>query len=433
MRGYSTLVCALILSLGPALMWPIAASGQFRANERLNRQRGLYQDQVALIHGDDGPTNRLLWLPNGEIVTVARTEVQPTERRFVPLTGEQMLQSLRQEPALAKMNATVTNHYVFVHNTSEPFATATRRIMESMIPGIVVHIRAMKVPVHPPPTPLVVVMFRTERQYQAYQKIPPGVVAYYEPIRNRVVMCEEVKGSVSQRLAFQQQISTIAHEGVHQILHNIGVQQRLSAWPAWLNEGLAEYFAPTTFGKRLTWKGAGQVNDWRMYELERFLKSGADAGELVGDTVIAHRLTSTGYATAWGLTHFLSKHERDGFHEMIREYSQLGPLEGAEDVARGIAPSQRATFAQHIGGDFAALERRIVKHLRTLPYQDPFAMEPHFAAFAQSPQGREADIFHTRGDAQRWCDRKAMTGVETVVRQFRTRAEAEAYASRWLK
>ena len=92
-------------------------------------------------------------------------------------------------------------------------------------------------------------------------------------------MYEQSKlAEVRPDLAVQQAISTIAHEGVHQILHNIGVQQRLSVWPMWLSEGLAEFFAPTTIGARLKWKGAGQVNDLRMFELEQYLKSNAAEG-----------------------------------------------------------------------------------------------------------------------------------------------------------
>ena len=108
-------------------------------------------------------------------------------------------------------------------------------------------------------------MFRTEAQFQRYRRMPPGVVAYYDTLSNHIVMYEESRlFRTAPELAIQQAISTIAHEGAHQILHNIGVQARLSKWPMWLTEGLAEYFAPTTFGRRMQWKGAGQVNDLRI-------------------------------------------------------------------------------------------------------------------------------------------------------------------------
>ena len=85
---------------------------------------------------------------------------------------------------------------------------------------------------------MVAIMFRNERDYQAYKRMPDGIVAYYEPVSNRIVMYEEATvAAVKPELAIQQALSTIAHEGAHQILHNIGVQKRLSVWPMWIMSG----------------------------------------------------------------------------------------------------------------------------------------------------------------------------------------------------
>ena len=103
--------------------------------------------------------------------------------------------------------------------------------------------------------------------------MPAGVVAYYSNVSNHVVMYE--RGKLNQMLpllADQQAAATIAHEGIHQILHSIGVQQRLAHWPIWISEGLAEYFAPTSTDERSRWKRVGKVNDMRMFELDRYLK-----------------------------------------------------------------------------------------------------------------------------------------------------------------
>ena len=54
-------------------------------------------------------------------------------------------------------------------------------------------------------------------------------MAYYDVLSNRIVMYEETAlWKIKPDLALQQALATIAHEGRHQILHNIGVQQRLS-------------------------------------------------------------------------------------------------------------------------------------------------------------------------------------------------------------
>src|SRR5256714_5441524 len=119
-------------------------------------------------------------------------------------------------------------------------------------------------------------MFKSEDEFRRYRRMPPGVVAYYDPLSNRVFMYEQSRLlQMRPDLALGQAISTIAHEGVHQILHNIGVQKRMSVWPMWLSEGLAEFFAPTAVDDKLRWKGPGQVNDLRMFELEEDVRGKA--------------------------------------------------------------------------------------------------------------------------------------------------------------
>ena len=128
------------------------------------------------------------------------------------------------------------------------------------------------------------------------------MIAYYHTLTNRVVMHEESRlKSLNPELALKQKINTIAHEGVHQLLHNIGVQTRMSAWPMWITEGIAEYLSPTTTGKYMRWKGAGQVNDFRMLELERFLQLNTQSpGDWLTETILASRLDSQGYASRVG-------------------------------------------------------------------------------------------------------------------------------------
>ncbi len=167
----------------------------------------------------------------------------------------------------------------------------------------------------------------------------------------------------------RQAISTIAHEGAHQILHNIGVQQRMSHWPMWLCEGLAEYFAPTTTDSRLSWKGAGQLNELRLYQLDQYLRRRPPQthGDLVADTVEAAQLTATGYATAWALTHYLVQKQAPRFFGFLQEVSRIGPFEGAHRADKhGHIAENRAMFVKYFGKDMDALEDQIVLHLQKL-------------------------------------------------------------------
>ena len=207
---------------------------------------------VGKLYAQIGATGVIL-LPDGQLVGRTSKERVETERKFVPATLEQLASEL-PTGSLDSFRTKKTRHYVYVYNTSEHFALATSRILESMLKGMVAHARTQQIETSQPAVPLVAIMFRSKEEFQAYRRMPDGVVAYYHTLTNRVVMHEESElANFKPELALQQTISTIAHEGAHQILHNIGVQSRLSAWPLWLSEGLAEYYAPTSVGRRLSW------------------------------------------------------------------------------------------------------------------------------------------------------------------------------------
>lgn len=424
---------------------PGAAS--FPAGETVLTNDGTDRPVVARTYVNIGDENRIVLLPDGQLVSRSVADSPVTVRPFEPTTPDTLLKELSRGE-FREFRGKKTKHYVYFYNTSENFALATSRILESMIPGMMNHAKQQKIDVHEPEVPLVAIMFRTQEEFQRFRRMPAGVVAYYHVATNQIVMYEESDlWRVKPELAIQESISTIAHEGAHQILHNIGVQQRLSRWPMWLSEGLAEYYAPTSFGKNLRWKGAGQVNDMRMFNLELFLK-GRDAdtpsGQMIEHTVAAARLTATGYASAWSLTHFLAKTHKEDFHAYVRDASALRPFAGSVNVsAGGIVPENLKGFQLHFGSDFAKLEAGLVKHLRSLPYTDPFGDWPHYVAAVEVSSGRrprrDANLFHSREMAGKWVadvvqglpdDQRNV--VKHDIRSFPNRLVAEQFARQFL-
>lgn len=382
-------------------------------------------------------------LPDGRIVTHPTRDVAVTERPFVPATPEQIGERLAQGP-LARFRVRNTRHFVFVSNASDEFTTVTARMLETMVPGLLGFAELMKLPASEPELPMPVIVFRTQDEYRQFGRMPPGVIAYYNVLENYVALCEENSlAGVRPELALQLAFSTIAHEGAHQILGNIGVQQRLSRWPMWLSEGLAEYLAPTAPGKKLRWKGAGQINDSRMFELENYLKSrdgdSAD-GQMIEHTVLAGRLTSTGYASAWALVHHLAKNHRPEFQRILAETSRLGPLQGETRIEPpGICRANLVAFTKTMGADLGAIEQKLVAHLKRQPYIDPFADLPHFAAIVTSGNAnrprRESNVFHTREQAEKWSadtlnklPDDVRSAAKALIRPFPNRAAAEAFA-----
>ena len=159
----------------------------------------------------------------------------------------------------------------------------------------------------------------------------------------------------------------------------------------WLSEGLAEFFAPTTTDRTAEVERRRTGNDLRMFELEQYLKSRAaeDAGgQLVAQTVGAARLTSTGYAAAWGLTQYLAKYQ-PGRLPCVRPRSQPAGAAGGARRGRpsGRRPGKPPRVQADFGDDLADLERRLMLHLQSQPYTDPFAEWPHYVALFEGPVG----------------------------------------------
>lgn len=309
-------------------------------------------------------------LPDGQFTDVLARDATPTERPFQAISKDALAKRLLEgDFSKGDFQTKQTKRFLYIYNTSETFYIGTSRILETMYPGLFAYCKKQKLDVRDPDVPLVVIMFRTKNEFDAFKKMPDGVVAYYSGLTNQVVMYEQSRLSqVAPEIAVKLAISTVAHEGVHQILQNIGVQQRLSRWPMWISEGLPEYFSPTELGANIRWKGVGTVNDLRMRELETYVRVKQDSvrpGETILATVRSQNLTSTGYASAWALTHFLASRKQANFVAYLQEVSKLGPLETW-------SPDEgEAKFMKHFGGKLDELEGAELIHLRGLPYVDP--------------------------------------------------------------
>jgi hypothetical protein len=100
-------------------------------------------------------------------------------------------------------------------------------------------------------------------------------------------------------------------------------------------------------------------------------------------------------------------------------------------------------FQKHFDGELPAIEALLIQHLRNVPYVDPFAEWPHWAAFVALPDGdgvnRQANIFHTPELAEKWvretlaaatADQRAR--AKTAIREFPNRVAGERYARQFL-
>ena len=323
-------------------------------------------------------------MPDGALRSVPKRTTTETDRPFEALDKDDLAAELKTQFKGFKTRA--TRHYISVYNTTDDFCKRKMAILETMYPMLLKYFRRQRLPVKDPDTRMVIVMFRTKKEFLRYRAMPESLLAYYNTVNNRVYMYQYSDVAKDAPLiAAMQSTSTIAHEGVHQILHNIGIQKRLSDWPIWISEGLAEYFAPTSTS-RAKWSGVGKPNDLRMRELFAYLReqAGLGNGSIVRRIVAAEALNSTEYAISWALTHYFATKRKSELFAYLRDVSELAPLEIPND------PTEQ--FIKHFGHDFAKIEREMLKHVRELPYSDPVANQPYFLITATNGKRRMASI-----------------------------------------
>ena len=273
-----------------------------------------------------------------------------------------------------------------------------------MISGVLAELREWGLAVADPSLPLVVIIMPSRAEFDAYRPVPPGVAAYYDVMKNHVVLYEDQELSdAAPEFAAKQAAYCVAHESIHQLLANSGIERRLAHWPMWISEGLPEYFCPLRFSSALVRKGGselpqrtirwgrpGMVNDLRMYEL---LRMSAGSGDAVKNLVQATALDSEGYALAWGLVHYLANERRKALRAYLKEISQFQPLDRANVQLAG---RPDPVFVKHFGDDFPAIEQGVQKHLTSkdmqAQYKDPIVNQTHYLVRRVQKRGRVFEV-----------------------------------------
>ncbi len=324
----------LLASLGPSTPLTLQVEDHPRS------VRVACPDGQTRIARQYGPAERgMILLPDGQI---AWTD-QPvyTTEPFLPDSIEVIRDRLLAGP-YAGFRCHTTAHYVVVYEGSEAFALASAQLLESLHDGLVSRFKDHGFPVKDSEFPLVAVIYANEARFRAHRELPREVQAYYDAISNRISLYETRDGDhADPQTAAMRRPQTVAHEGTHQILQNIGVQPRLAAWPAWLVEGLAE-LAASTEAPNAAWAGFSRVNPFHIATLEDLLDAqwmravnpdnapddDHDWRRSLPDLLFhRQRLTPTDYALAWTLTHYLANQRTEAFVAYLKTLSQRQPGE----------------------------------------------------------------------------------------------------------
>jgi tetratricopeptide (TPR) repeat protein len=122
---------------------------------------------------------------------------------------------------------------------------------------------------------------------------PEGVLGYYHPKRRDLHFYYD-----KDRHDFT--IDVMFHEGNHMLTHMIDEK----VWyPAWINEGLAEYYGASTWDPRTKTMETGGIQSGRLCVLWSRIKD--DKWQKLEDLIRTRRVDATQYAWAWSFCHFL--------------------------------------------------------------------------------------------------------------------------------
>ncbi|WP_168221680.1 DUF1570 domain-containing protein [Aquisphaera giovannonii] len=378
----------------------------------------------------------------------------PTSEPFRTLNAEELKAHLKKGH-LAQFEVLQTAHYLVFYKSSRDFAETSARVLENLYDRLLDTFRKHEMAVADAEFPLVAVIHASEGEFRASHEVDPEVQAFYEIYSNRIYFYESSdRDDQAPEYAAMRKPQTVAHEGTHQILQNIGVQPRLGAWPIWLVEGLAEYCASPTSprkGGKPTWDGLGLVNALHMATLRELddpltldipgqeENHGAPIREpgktLVESMLRKTRLTPTEYAPAWAMVHYLACKRQDNFVDYLRAMSQLPPL-----VPKS-PEEQTATFREAFGVDLAKIDKAIDAHLRRLSKQKGFDPMPCYAVVYEQhlPMGqlrRAVMVSQSPQMIQQWLEKTTdPRGAPPSWQAFphATRARAVLSARQWLK
>ncbi len=214
------------------------------------------------------------------------------------------------------------------------------------------------------------------RRFERYGRMrePFDVAVYKREEQYLRVIPPEVRGSTGVFSADDQLLAahadgrtaeevfrTLYHEGFHQFMHFVVSRD----CPAWLNEGLAEYFSEATWnGQGFT---TGQVPTMRLHTVQRAIREGTriplrNLCRMGRDQWIQNvrtgdwRRADLYYSQSWSVVHFLIHADNGRYAGILDQF--LEELSDREDV--------EGAFRASFGTDMKAFEKAWANYVMSL-------------------------------------------------------------------
>ena len=340
------------------------------------------QDGGVLFLRNDG---QLMILQPRDLESKTKEDIAP------PITKKELSKQLLEElPAGFKIHS--TDHYIVAYETERAYAKWIGNLYEGKLTRkfkLFWKNRKFRIKAQKPNFPLVAIIFSNKTSFSAWVQRelgqPPGdALAYYNLMTNRVTMYDLTAGEkngIGRARDFDvrlrdpriiRMVSTIIHEGTHQLMFNSGLQTRLADTPYWLNEGIAMFFETPDFKKKQGWSGPGKTNYERLGDMLRYAKVRPENSLL---TLIAtdKRLQSGGlvsanaYAESWAMIHFLINRKPTKFTQYLKHLAEKKRDIIVDPNFETNKPRTRVDdFKKFFGEDLSKFDAEFLAYVRTL-------------------------------------------------------------------
>ncbi len=277
-----------------------------------------------------------------------------------------------------------TDHFLICHNTDDDYAKWVGDIYERLHREFKEYWAGpkRKYALAELERPLVVVIYRNREEYaqQVRRELntePGTMVAYFNIDTNRVTMYDLIaelgptnrkNRNINAILANPNAIpmvTTMVHEGTHQLMFNCGMQTRRADTPLWLNEGLAMFFETPDLNNRKGWGKVGQVNLSRLARFRQYLGSRnlTSLTELLQDDQKLrpdYPQVLDRYAEAWAFNYFLLDRHSSSYVAYLKHMAAKKPC--VFD-----SPEQRlAEFEMFFQKKLGELDSEFIKYMQGL-------------------------------------------------------------------
>ncbi len=218
---------------------------------------------------------------------------------------------------------------------------------------------------HEPEFPLIAVVwpdqqsFRRAAQIDRGGPVPSGVLGYYSPMTNRIMLYD-----VGSSAGGMDTAATIIHEATHQTAFNTGIHQRFNGTPRWLAEGLGMMFESRgVWNSRAFTRREDRINQGRLENFRaEVLPKHSPA--LIQDLVASDRLftlsPAAAYAEAWCLSFYLVETQP-------RKYCDYLALTARRSMGQAYPAQQRlADFTSIFGSNFRMIEAQFLRFMAEL-------------------------------------------------------------------